>query len=66
MKHEITLTEAARALRVDPRTVKHWIQKGRLTARRDHRGWFWLDKRNVRQLVRRFGLTRTGDRAARP
>ena len=52
----LRLTEAARVLRLDPRTVRRWAEKRKLGIRRDHRKWHWLKRVEVHSLAKRLGI----------
>lgn len=49
----LTLSEAARLLRVHPATVRRWIEEGRLPAwQASERGRFRIDRSRVEALLR--------------
>jgi predicted site-specific integrase-resolvase len=52
----IQLSEAARRLCLDRRTVLAWSKKGRIALRKDHRGFYHCSARQVTTLARKLGL----------
>ena len=56
MPEMIMISEAARRLRVERRTISRWAKKGLLEITRDHRGWSFIPLAQVVRLAKKLNV----------